>query len=501
MKRVFRSIINVEKNGKPTLPMNELRSNYRVFLASELMPEEESFITLYHWIEGHHRKYKELPVFPLLYERAKNAGNEAVVANLQGIVEQIPYTGSNYQAIVKEKREEQLQNQFQSVLTKTWQVVQSGLKVGKKELKGLTDALGYVATESRQFRIKTTGIKTEGLILSKEDTQEMLDTYERRRKDPYTNRGMFFDLNKVDYAFRGIKRGELFVIGAYVAQGKTTFTYNLAYNGICQGMNGLYVPLEMNYPEMRELFYTLHTSNTEWYSHPKYRNLAGKISYEGVRYSELTDMEHEFFAYSANDMATREDFGKFKVYQPTEPLTPSRLEEATADFQTELAEMGRTLDFLIIDYVTLMVPDKNDRSKDFNADLNAIFKKLKMLALTFNNGQGLRVITPHQINREGWKEASKNEGVYKLTALSSANESERSADGVITLFMTEEMKKSGLMKICCLKNRRGPAFVPHEVALDFRPMRLRDCVAEKNPANAEDPMAIENLALNAIPGT
>ena len=35
------------------------------------------------------------------------------------------------------------------------------------------------------------------------------------------------------------------------------------------------------------------------------------------------------------------------------------------------------------------------------------------------------MLTPFQVNREGWKEAQKNEGVYKITALSGANEAER----------------------------------------------------------------------------
>jgi len=65
------------------------------------------------------------------------------------------------------------------------------------------------------------------------------------------------------------------------------------------------------------------------------------------------------------------------------------------------------------------------------------------------------------------KEAVKNDGVYRLTALSNANEAERSADGVIALFMDSEMKRNGLTKLSCLKHRDGDDFLPFEATIDF----------------------------------
>lgn len=500
MKRIFRSLLNIEIEGRPTVPPDELTRNYRSFISSTVQPEDPSFIKLYHWVEEHFRVHKEMPSIVLMAERALKDGDEALLANLKEIGKQTPYTRSDYRAILKEKFEEQTQMQFRDVLGKAWQVVSSGLKVGQgksaKEIKGLSSALEYVATETRKFRIKTAGLKTESQILSREDGLEVVEEYQKRKRDPQANLGMFTYLDKIDDAFRGIKLGELFIIAAYVAQGKTTFAYNLAYTGVIQGLNGLYVPLEMNFKEMRELFYALHMTNPEWYDHPKYRNLVGKVPFEKVRYGELDDMQEEFFNAASEDLSGRDKYGRFRIFQPTEALTPSRLETEVIDYQAELAEIGRSLDFVVVDYVGLMVQDKSERFGDFNIDLNGIIKKLKTLALTFNNGHGLRMITPFQTNREGWKDAVKNDGVYKLTALSNANESERSADGVISLFMNDDMKKSGRVKITCLKDRRGPQFTPFEACIDFTSMRMRDNIEDKSMAPDSD-ASINNIALDS----
>ena len=72
-----------------------------------------------------------------------------------------------------------------------------------------------------------------------------------------------------------------------------------------------------------------------------------------------------------------------------------------------------------------------------------------------------------------------------MTALSNANESERSADEVVSLFMNEDMKKAGRMKICCLKHRRGAEFAPFEAHIDLQSKRIRDIVDIKGDPASE----------------
>ena len=495
MKRIFRSIINIKKTGKPTIEQQDLVINYRSFLASKIKPEDPSYIKLYHWIEAHHREYKEIPAFELLYEKAQGEGEEAVLSSLEELIKEVPYIQSDYRAILKGKFEEQSKEGFKGVVENTWKIVNSGVKVGKKELKGLPSAIEYFVGESRKYRFNESLVKTESEIRSVEDGSEVIGQYRQRKKDPMAAYGMYTLIDHIDEVARGLKPGHFMMVAAFVGQGKTTVTANLVYNGIMQGMNGLFVAMEMNFDEMRDLFFTLHTSNPEWYDHPKYKKMAGKILYERVRYAELSAEEQEFFEASSNDFVTQSKFGKLFLYQPSEALTPSKLEMLIYDYNVRLMEQGRSLDFVAVDYLGLMVPDKNERYGDWNIDLNNIIKKLKNIAINFDNGRGIRMISPFQTNRNGFKEAEKNDGVYSLTALSNANESERACDLIVSLYMSSEMKKNGIMKIGCLKHRHGADFVPFEAHMNFPTKRLENFIQQKTTVEGNE-MTINEIALD-----
>jgi ornithine cyclodeaminase/alanine dehydrogenase-like protein (mu-crystallin family) len=131
-----------------------------------------------------------------------------------------------------------------------------------------------------------------------------------------------------------------------------------------------------------------------------------------------------------------------------------------------------------------MIPDKSDKYGDFNIDLNTIIARLKNLALQFDNGRGLRVISPFQTNRQGRAAAEKNDGNYELSALSNANEAERSSDLVISVYMTKQMRQAGLVKIGCLKHRRGAFFNTFEAKIDFQSKHVRDII-QKGPEDEE----------------
>jgi replicative DNA helicase len=483
VKRIFRSIIDIyNKESKPTIDQAELVLNYRAFQNSNIQPEDPSYIKLFHIIEAHFREYKEVPSIQLVRQKAEKNGDEGILASLKDIVQEVPYIRSNYQALLKEKFEEQCKDSLQQVIQKTWEAANSGIKIGKKELKGIGPAVEYFIGESRKFRMGDLSIKTESNIKSAEDSQEVRDNYQKKKENPLAHVGMYTFLDRIDNVVRGLKPGELMLVAAFVKQGKTILTTNLAYSGIAQGLNGLFISLEMNFDEMRDMFYVLHSCNPKWIEYPKYKNLMGKVTYDKVTYGELTDMEQEFFYTVSKDFSAREDFGELILYQPTESLSPSKLEMIAYDYNSRMADKGKTLDFIVVDYVGLMIPDKNDRYGDWNIDLNSIIKKMKNMAINFDNGRKVRVISPFQVNRTGHKEAEKNEGQYSLSALSNANEAERSSDLVITTYMNEEMKKAGLIKIGCLAHRKGATFDPFEANIDFGTKHVKDIIQDKESA-------------------
>lgn len=497
MKRIFRSIINIPKDGNPTISPEDLKKNYRAFLASHVEPEDPSYVKIYHWIEAHSRDYDEVPSITLLHSKAVQDGDEGVLACIKDIVLEQPFVGSDYRAILKEKFEEQNQDRFQALVQDTWKVASSGLEIGKRKkqkIKGIQQAIQYFTSGSHVFHFGSDA-KTSGNVRSEEDGSEMKKEYEETRKNPLRSVGMYTFLQKLDDTFRGLKPGQLMIIAGYVGQAKTIMSANLAYNGIYQGLNGLYIPMESVYGDMRRMFYVLHASAPKWYEHPKYSHLAGKISYDAVEYAELTEQQQEFYDVVRDDFSQeKEGYGQLFVHELTN-RTPEELIDVAYAYDAQLKEQGKQLDFIIPDYVGLMFLNKSESTRDYNHDLNIIIKRMKTLAMTFDNNRKIRIITPFQFNRTGYKEALKNDGLYSLAHLSNANEAERSSDIVISTFFTPEMAKAGIVKMGCLKHRQGQLFTPFEGHLDFNTKRLSDFIKASTGEDVEE--AIQDIPMDA----
>jgi replicative DNA helicase len=357
------------------------------------------------------------------------------------------------------------------------------MKVGKrkkKDLKGIQHAVRYFTSEAVKFR-QGAGTRTSGDIRSEEVVNEILSDYEARKRNPVASQSMYSFISRMDDTIRGVKPGQLMLVAGYSGMGKTTVAANLAYNGIYQGLNGLYITIEMTFKEITDVMTTLHSSAPKWYTHDKYSHLAGKINHEDVVFGELSELQEEFWKFQVKDwLDPNNGYGHLFLEQPTGTITPSEVTNLCYHYNSQLNEQGTQLDFLVLDYFGLMKEDAGQSARDWNTDLNSIIKKSKSLALTFNEGQMLRVISPFQINRAGYDAALKNDGVYPLSSLSNANEAERTSDIVISVFTTDEMKKAGIAKIACMKHRQGATFSPFEAHLDFKTKRLSDFIQVKD---------------------
>ena len=77
------------------------------------------------------------------------------------------------------------------------------------------------------------------------------------------------------------------------------------------------------------------------------------------------------------------------------------------------------------------------------------------------------VLMLSQSSRDGWKEAVRTEGRYRLTALAEANELERASSIVLSVFSSDALKQVKAAKVQLLKHRDGQAWAePMEVYVD-----------------------------------
>lgn len=480
---LFRSIIYIKTSENiETISQNDCVENFRAL--QEIVPyppEEKAYKNLYYFILEYVKRCDNGKLSVPSIEFIKNhfetvEGSESILVILDKIKAQQPYVGMDYRTVLRQYNEQQQVLELDKILNNAQKIASNGFEVvkGKKKtrLKGISDAISYIARETRGLNQGTMSIKTEGQIVSEEDVREVKEEYNKTEANPTDSIGIQTWLRDIDESTGGLKSGELMIVTAFTGHCKTTFALNQAYRALYGGWNTAFVTLEMSFKELRDKIYVLHSCNPRfrvlW---PQYAHLVGKISYNNVRYGQLNKEEKEYFFRVCEDFENSvesSEYGKFFIWQPERTVTTlSDIDLKFREYQQELQLIGRNLEFGVIDYISLMGADEGERSRDHNEAVNNIVKNLKRFCLTFNNGMGIRLLSPHQANREGYREAKKNEGLYDLTALSNNHEVERSADLVISTYKFDSDGDNNRLKFCCLKNRRNKFFKPFDACIDF----------------------------------
>jgi replicative DNA helicase len=480
---IFRSLIYIKTNdGIETISQRDCVKNFRAL--QQIVPnppEERAYKSLYYFIKEYIQSCDTVELAVPSIEFVRNhfqtiEGSEAILVILDKIKGQQPYVGMDYRTILKQYNEQQQILELDKVLNNAQKIASTGIDIikgkHKTRLKGISDSISYIARETRGLNLQLTGIKTESQIVSEEDAREVKEQYNKTEANPTDSIGIQTWLQEMDETTRGLKSGELMIITAFTGHCKTTFALNMAYRALYGGWNTAFVTLEMSFKELRDKIYVLHSCNPRfrviW---PQYAHLVGKISYNNVRYGRLSAEEKEYFFKVCDDFDTSTEssvYGRFFIWQPEKTVTTlSEIDLKFRQYQQDLQLTGRNLEFGVIDYVSLMGADDGEKSRDHNETTNNIVKNLKRFCLTFNNGMGIRVLSPHQANRDGYREAKKNEGLYDLTALSNNHEVERSADLVASIYKFDAEGDNNRLKFCCLKNRRNSFFKPFDACIDF----------------------------------
>ena len=480
---IFRSIIYIKTaENIETIAQKDCVKNFRSL--QEIVPnppEEKAYKTLYYFILNYIKECDTSELEVPSYEYLKNhfetvEGSESILVFLEKIRGQQPYVGNDFRRILKQYNEQQQILELDKILNNAQKIASNGFDIvnGKRKtkLKGISDAISYIARETREINKTNLGIKTESQIISEEDVREAKEDYNKTEANPEDSIGIQTWLREIDESTGGLKSGELAIITAFTGHCKTTFALNMAYRALYGGWNTAFVTLEMSFKELRDKIYVLHSCNPRFRKiWPDFAHLVGNISYNNVRYGLLTKEEKEFYFRVCDDFDTSiesSEYGRFFIWQPERTITTlSDIDLKFRQYQQDLQLEGKNLEFGVIDYISLMGGDEEERSRDHNQTTNNIVKNLKRFCLTFNNGMGIRVLSPHQANREGYKEAKKNEGLYDLTAISNHHEVERSADLVLSSYKFDDEGNNNRLKFCCLKNRRNKFFKPFDACIDF----------------------------------
>lgn len=333
-----------------------------------------------------------------------------------------------------------------NVLTTAARILSEGATIGKQTLKGQDDARKYMLRKMAGLQGMDQGTQPHGDL--RMDMAAFHEEYENRKKNPLA--GVKTGIREIDELTNGAQRGELWLVSAYSGEGKSTLMRNWMYDAVVnQKKNVVLATIEMPYKQVLRKMVSLHSL------HSRFGPGNGLLD-KAIRKGMLLPQEEIQMKVVEEDFETNVDYGIMYTHQIAHNETVAGLREKLMYLQTQF-----NIDCVYVDYAALLRPEFKKQSK-IN-EVEDVLKDLKLLAMDFNEGEGIPIITAHQISRNAREKAEKSESKrYDINFLSDTSAAEKTADLVCWLLRTEEMRAQREVKVGIHKYRDD------EIIPDFR---------------------------------
>jgi replicative DNA helicase len=254
----------------------------------------------------------------------------------------------------------------------------------------------------------------------------------------------------IDDAIGGATKGDLGLIAAYTSHGKSMLSVSWAHQAATQGKNVYYATTETTRAQIMNRLIARHSRL------PKF-GLADGLDHKKIKMGTLNPEQEKAFYMVLKDFRDNKDYGKIFISQLAGNTTVDSL-----GIQMMKEQREWNIDLAVVDYLNLLkAPTKRSNAIEEATD---ILKAAKVLATSFN-GEGLPIISPWQINREGY-EAAMTSGEYQINHLSNASEAEKSSDFIISIFQDQERKNEVYLKF--LKTRDSAFGQKEKITVDYR---------------------------------
>lgn len=255
--------------------------------------------------------------------------------------------------------------------------------------------------------------------------RDVLDRYDALLAEPGQIRGLALGLPMIDDYTRGIWPGELALVAAGPATGKS---YLLNYIALREWERGRVPAL-----------YTLE--NSIEMTQLRIACLALHLSSEEMERGELSDTDYKRLVEWVNDVLAVAD-NPLLIFAPDGSMrTPQSVVAQARAYQA---------DSLIVDQLTFMEAAEVGRNDARHGVLRTITHDLHVLIGT---GDPLPCVLAHQVNREGVKYAEKT-GRMEMYHMAEGAEVERTVDWLFALYASHDQRATGRLSFQTLKARR-----------------------------------------------
>jgi replicative DNA helicase len=340
------------------------------------------------------------------------------------------------------------------------------LKVGKtleedeEPLEGHEAARAYLQEQlSLIERDSTLNESPEGDMGA--EAREIMEDYIARReaRKAGTSPGVKFGLPALDDLVGGLQRGELCLVAAYSGVGKTNFCVNAMWDAaVMQGKNVVIMSTETTRDQIRRNLVARHSKHSKF-------GLEDGLDSAAIRSGMLNPAEEKSLNLVLRDLADPA-YGKRYIKQVPKGASLTWVESS-------LRAIGKQfpVDLVIIDYLALLRSDKK-RNTD-REELNNIMKDAKLLATSFNDGQGVPLVSPWQVNRTGFA-AAEQSGYYSSDHLAETSEAVNSSDLIVSLLQQGERQgRFADLRVQTLKNRDGALSNDIQARVDYATSHFR----------------------------
>jgi archaellum biogenesis ATPase FlaH len=245
-------------------------------------------------------------------------------------------------------------------------------------------------------------------------------------------------LDKLLYG--GFSRGELNIFAGGSGSGKSLVMMNIALNWLQSGLNGVYITLELS-EELTSLRTDAMLSN---------------MSTKDIRKDiDTTTLKVKMVGKKAG------------TYQVKGLPAQSNINDIRAYLKEYQIQTGRTVDFIMIDYLDLLMPVSAKVSP------NDLFVKDKYVSEELRNlakELGMLMVTASQLNRSAVEEVE-----FDHSHISGGISKINTADNVFGIFTSRAMRERGRYQIQCMKSRSSTG-VGMKVDLEYNieTMRITD---------------------------
>jgi len=397
----------------------------------------------------------------LLRTNRADAGKVAQYQEIYDLLAGKPADEADFRWSLTQLRELAAERATGEALTYGMQILTRGADGDKGEtLRGHVDARTQILQRFAEIdRNLSMQEAPEGDM--REEGDDMLADYAARKSARTNGRGtgIMFGIPSLDEKINGILPGELGLVAGYTSEGKTSAVVQLAWNAsVNQGRNVVVLTTETLRPQVRRRLIARHSCLEHF-------GIDGGLNSRLIRQGNLDAEQERQLAAVVADFTRNPGYGHCYLVQVPRAASIGYIESKLVRIQRMFH-----IDLAIVDYLALLRPDRR-RATD-REELGGNLKEAKQLATTFNDGAGIPLISPWQVNRSN-RELAEKCGYYTAQSLSETAEASNSPDLIVTLLAPlDNDKRICTLKMQVLKNRDGEKVSGLEVQVDYATSRF-----------------------------